>query len=312
MGDPPVERAGALLYMTDASLAYAGHYVHEDAHPVHTHAFVEIAVVMGGAGQHLSLAGRQPLAAGDVILLRPGVWHGYENCRHLDLYNCCFSTELLQAELAWTREDPLLGYLLWTGPHALQRRGMLTTALDDAGFRECLEHLEALDALRFKPIGLHRGEVIGRLVLFLSALARAVARDGDRAVQPAGPTHPAVVQGMRLMEARLSHEWTLTELAGRLHLTPGYLVRLFKESTGLPPIAYLSRYRVEVAASLLLHTDDSIAQIAQSVGWPDQNYFARRFKAHYGLPASTYRTRFRHQAARLMSRTLDAAPSGVG
>jgi AraC family L-rhamnose operon transcriptional activator RhaR len=67
-----------------------------------------------------------------------------------------------------------------------------------------------------------------------------------------------------------------------------------------------------VAASLLLHTDDSIAQIAESVGWPDQNYFARRFKAHYGLPASTYRTRFRHQAARMATQALDAAPRSVG
>jgi hypothetical protein len=72
---------------------------------VHTHSFLEIAVVTGGEGVHVSLAGRQPLHVGDVILLRPGVWHGYEECRHLDLYNCCFSTELLRRELAWTRED---------------------------------------------------------------------------------------------------------------------------------------------------------------------------------------------------------------
>jgi AraC family L-rhamnose operon transcriptional activator RhaR len=43
----------------------------------------------------------------------PGVWHGYEHCRELSVYNCCFSSELLRRELSWTREDPLLGYLLW-------------------------------------------------------------------------------------------------------------------------------------------------------------------------------------------------------
>jgi AraC family L-rhamnose operon transcriptional activator RhaR len=297
MDDPPVDRAGGLLYFTDGSLAYAGHYLHEHSHPVHTHSFVEVAVITGGDGVHVSLAGRQRLHVGDVILLRPGVWHGYEDCVGLDIYNCCFSTELLQRELAWTREDPLLGYLLWTGPHSLRRRGMLTTRLPEATLDECVEHLGALDKLRYRPIGLHRGDIIGRLSLFLTGLARTVAAEAKAIGEPTGPTHPAVVQAMRMMEVRLAHRWTLAELSVELHLAPGYLVRLFKASTGLPPMAYLSRHRVEVAAGLLLHTELPITQIGQVVGWPDQNYFARRFKTHYGLSATTYRTRFSQSTA---------------
>jgi AraC family L-rhamnose operon transcriptional activator RhaR len=298
----PIDDAGGLLYITDGSLAYAGHYLHEHSHPVHTHSFVEIAVVTGGVGAHRSLAGRQQLAVGDVILLRPGVWHGYEDCLRLDMYNCCFSTDLLLRELAWTREDPLLGYLLWTGPHSMQRRGMLTTRLGPADLADCVGHLDALDRLRHRPVVLHRGDIIGRLSLFLSYLARSVAQGRDDLGAPTGPTHPAVVRAMRLLEARLAHQWTLSELATALHLTPGYLVRLFKSATGLPPMAYLSRHRVETAAALLLHTDDPITQIGQAVGWSDQNYFARRFKAHYGLSASAYRARFTHTAVRLESR----------
>jgi len=308
VAEPPVDRSGELLYFTDGSLAYAGHYLHQQTHPVHTHSFMEIAVVMGGEGVHVSLAGPRRLAVGDVILLRPGVWHGYEDCRNLDLYNCCFSTELLQRELAWTREDPLLGYLLWTGPYSLRRRGLLTTTLGPAALTESVEHLDALDRLRFRPVGLHRGDIIGRLALFLGAIARVVARDTDDIEEPTGPTHAAVVSAMRVMESRLAHRWTLAELATSLHLTPGYLVRLFKTATGMPPIAYLNRHRVEVAASLLLHTDESITHIGHSVGWPDQNLFARRFKAHYGLSATQYRSRFSHSAVRL--RTWTAADDG--
>jgi AraC family L-rhamnose operon transcriptional activator RhaR len=299
MSEPPVEQSHGLLYFTDGTLAYAGHYLHEDVHEEHTHSFFEIAVMTGGAGAHRSRAGVQPLGVGDVIILRPGVWHGYEQCRRLDLYNCCFSAELLRRELAWTREDPLLSYLLWTGPYAMQRRGMLTTRLGGAALEECVQHLDALDRLRFKPIGMHRGDVIGRLSMFLSCLARAVAQDRDVLDGPEGPTHPAVVQAMRLMEAQPAYRWSLTELAEVLHLAPGYLVRLFKSATGLPPMAYLSRFRVESAATLLLHTDHSVAHIGRSVGWPDQNYFARRFRAHYGMTASGYRQRFSDTAVHL-------------
>jgi AraC family L-rhamnose operon transcriptional activator RhaR len=298
MVDPPVESSHAMLYFSDGSLAYAGHYLHEGLHPVHTHSFVEVAVVVGGSGVHHSLAGRQRLEIGDLVLLRPGVWHGYEECDRLDLFNCCFSTELLQRELAWTRADPLLGYLLWTGPYSDQRRGILTARLEPPVLAEALDHLDALDRLRFRPISMHRGDIIGRLSLFLSCVARAVAGGVEAG---AGQTHPAVVDAMRMMEARPAHQWTLTELAAALHLAPGYLVRLFKSATGLPPMAYLSRHRVEVAAARLLHTDDSISRIGESVGWPDQNYFARRFRAHYGLSASAYRSRFAHNSVRLRS-----------
>ena len=285
----PVEQTRTLLHFIDGSLAFAGHYVHEDVHPIHTHSFVEIAVMMGGEGAQRSLAGRQQLGVGDVLLLRPGVWHGYEDCRALDLYNCCFSPELLRRELAWTREDPRLGHLLWTGPYAEQRRGILTAHLSGDAFAECVEHLEGLHDLRGMPVETHRGDLVGRLTLFLSCLARAIA---PASLPGPGQTHPAVLDAMRLLEERPAYRWSLTELAAELHVAPGYLVRLFKSATGLPPMAYLSRQRVELAAAQLLHTDAPINRIGESVGWPDQNYFARRFKSHYGLSASTYRARF--------------------
>jgi AraC family L-rhamnose operon transcriptional activator RhaR len=301
MVDPPVENNRERLHFVEDAVAFAGHYLHEGVHPAHTHSFVEIAVMTGGAGVHHSLAGRRRLAIGDVLLLRPGVWHGYEECRALDMYNCCFSADLLQRELAWTREDPLLGHLLWTGPYTGQRRGVLDTHLEPVDLAGCLVHLDALDELRSRPVTLHRGDIVGRLALLLGGLARSAARgvveiggsDG------AARTHPAVVDAMRMMEGRPADPWTLTGLATELHLAPGYLVRLFKAATGLPPIAYLSRHRVELAASRLLHSDDPISRIGESVGWSDQNYFARRFKAHYGLSASAYRARFSHNAVRL-------------
>ncbi|MGH3403531.1 MAG: helix-turn-helix transcriptional regulator, partial [Streptosporangiaceae bacterium] len=119
-----------------------------------------------------------------------------------------------------------------------------------------------------------------------------------------GPLHPAVGRAMRLLEGDIARRWTLAGLAGELHLAPGYLVRLFKAATGLPPMAYLAQVRAEHAAVLLLHSDEPVTGIGRAVGWPDQNYFARRFKAHYGLSATTYRERFATQAAHLQ-------PAGV-
>jgi AraC family L-rhamnose operon transcriptional activator RhaR len=236
---------------------------------------------------------------GEVLLLRPGVWHGYEDCQRFEVYNCCFSSELLRRELAWTREDPLLGFLLWAGPYSSPGRGVLTISLPPPAVAECLVHLGALAALRHRPAALHRPDIVGRLSLLFGQLGQAVAQDRGALSGGPGTAHPAVVRAMSMFEADLARDWTLTGLAAELHLAPGYLVRLFNAATGLPPMAYLAQLRAEHAAVLLLHTDEPVTSIGRVVGWPDQSMFARRFKAHYGLSATTYRKRFATRPADL-------------
>ncbi|MGD0706423.1 MAG: helix-turn-helix transcriptional regulator [Trebonia sp.] len=177
---------------------------------------------------------------------------------------------------------------------------MLTFSLTEPSFGGCMAHLDALAALRHRPAGQYRGDVLGRLSLLLAELGRVA--QGDAALggtQSGAPIHPAVGRAIRLLESDVARRWTLGELAEELHLAPGYLVRLFKSATGLPPMAYLAQVRAEKAAVLLLHSDEPVTCVGRAVGWPDQNYFARRFKAHYGLSATTYRERFATQAVHL-------------
>jgi AraC family L-rhamnose operon transcriptional activator RhaR len=293
----PVEVTGGRAFFTEDALVYAGRWIHNGPMEIHSHSFVEIAIVTGGEATHVSVAGSEQLRTGDAVFLRPGVWHGYE-CTRLELYNCCFRSELLHRELAWIREDPLLGYLVWAGPLATGRRGVLGTHLGRDALRDCEVHLDALDRLRHRPPDLHRSDIVSRLTLVLGHLARSVAVARELPADPER-THPVVVEAMRLLESELSHPWTLTDLADRLHVSRSYLLRLFKDTSGLPPMAYLARRRVETAAEQLLHSTEPVSQIGRAVGWPDQNYFARRFKAHFGLSATTYRDRFADGARRL-------------
>jgi AraC family L-rhamnose operon transcriptional activator RhaR len=290
--DLPMDTSRALFHFNDHALVYAGNFLHTEEQPLHSHSFVEIALVLSGEAVHRSIAGRRPLSAGDVMLMRPGVWHSYDNCRRLALYNCCFSSELLRRELAWTREDPMLSYLLWDGPFSDSSGGMLTVHLEPETLAEFRAQLTGLEALWRLPVSEYHGDIIGQLALVLSTLARAVIRVHGLPWDEVEMPHPAVDQAIRLLETRLADNWTVTRLADELYLAPGYVQRLFKAATGLPPMAYLARLRAEYAANMLLHSDESIACIGRAVGWPDQNYFARRFRTHYGLTATAYRTSF--------------------
>ncbi|MET8976378.1 AraC family transcriptional regulator [Streptomyces sp. NPDC004539] len=291
MEPPPTAQARGLFSLTHGVQVYAGHHLMEDAFAPHTHSFVEVVVVTAGEGEHHSSAGRHRLRVGDVMLLRPGPWHGYENCRGLDLYVCCFGAELLLRELEWMRDDPLLGHLLWTGPRSADRNGLLALRLGETALQECLRHLDALNTLRHAPAPQRRGDLIGHLTLFLGVLARASAERSPNG-RPGARTPPVVVRAMRLLESRYARPWTVAELAGELHVSAGYLARQFKTATGLPPMAYLSQYRVETAAALLLRTDLPVGHVGREVGWPDANLFARRFRAHAAMSPSAYRRRF--------------------
>ncbi|MBG0829752.1 AraC family transcriptional regulator [Planomonospora sp. ID67723] len=272
----------------------------------HTHSHAEIAVVTAGEAAHHTPAGRHRVLPGSVILLPAGTRHAYEGCDRLELYGCGLRPGLLLRELAWIGEDRLLVRLFVGGGDGHDGRYRVKPAvppvgrpagipdrrepvLDPQALADCVAHLDALRELAAESATSHRADLIGRLLLFLGVLTRAGTGPygGDGAAEPALP--PAVAEVIRLMESDLGHGWSLGELAEASFLTQGYLVRLFKASVGMPPMAYLMRLRAERAAMLLVQTDHPVSCIGHLVGWPDQNHFARRFRAHFGVSATSFR-----------------------
>jgi AraC-like DNA-binding protein len=64
---------------------------------------------------------------------------------------------------------------------------------------------------------------------------------------------------------------------------------VFKKATGMTLVAYLTQVRLAQAAHLLGTTDQSIAEIADQVGFADQSYFDRRFRRHFGRTPRSFR-----------------------
>jgi AraC family L-rhamnose operon transcriptional activator RhaR len=256
----------------------------------HSHDFVEVALIFGGSGIHSTVHGHHPIRAGDAFIFRPGAWHAYYECHQLDVYNCCFGLEILQRELAWTREDGLLNWLFWTGPLSLNRRGILTVTIPPTMLQAYQVQLDALcNARTDSASGSSRISQIAQLLLFFGLLTQSLEQSQGSYRGQMAHMHQAVLRGIQLLENNLAHPWSLPELAEQLHLDRSYLVRLFRAATGLSPIAYLARQRAERAAALLVRTTLPINQIGEAIGWPDPNYFARRFKAHFGVNATIYR-----------------------
>lgn len=82
---------------------------------------------------------------------------------------------------------------------------------------------------------------------------------------------------------------SIQELADYVNFSPSRFSALFKKSFGLFPLQYIINYRIKRACDLLRHTDISITEIANMVGFEDSLYFSRIFKKQTGFSPSQYR-----------------------
>lgn len=98
-----------------------------------------------------------------------------------------------------------------------------------------------------------------------------------------------VVAAVCALSDRLAEPWTLGALSDEVHLSRSQLVRAFDATTGISPMAYLRKMRVERMARLLASTDLSVAEAARSVGWRNQFHASQCFHAHYGISPTQYR-----------------------
>ncbi len=64
----------------------------------------------------------------------------------------------------------------------------------------------------------------------------------------------------------------------------------FKKETGKTFISWLTDYRMDHAADLMLETNEKSYKIAERVGYQDANYFSYVFKKRFGMSPSKYRT----------------------
>lgn len=81
----------------------------------------------------------------------------------------------------------------------------------------------------------------------------------------------------------------LKELAKRVHMSPYYFARAFKNTVGMPPHQYILMRRILKSQKLLKETDTSISEIAEKCGFHDQAHFNHKFKAWTGTTPRTYR-----------------------
>jgi AraC-like DNA-binding protein len=141
--------------------------------------------------------------------------------------------------------------------------------------------------------------------LFVDTLRRYVAGLPEKQLGwLTGARDPIVGKSLGLLHGRVAHPWTIASLADEVGISRSALVERFTRYLSEPPMTYLTRWRLQLAARSLEKTSRGVAEIAADVGYESEAAFNRAFKREYGQPPGRYRSdhkNSREREARLSS-----------
>jgi AraC-like DNA-binding protein len=265
-----------------------------------------------------SVDGKRPLRldAGDVVLLRGGVGHAI--CDHPSTKPVPYREVLAAMPRRLARLPPerahettlvlCAKYLFQhAGPHPLTS---LFPPLVHLPAREAERHVELdllLRLLRHEALDARSGTelVVPRLVDSLLVFVVRAWLDG----QPAGAAgwfgalrDPAIAKALSRIHQAPEAPWSVERLAREVSQSRATFARRFTALVGETPAAYLTRWRMCIAAKLLAETELSLEEIAPRVGYETAAAFSKAFRRSHASAPGRFRAEARSPADRRSAR----------
>ncbi len=256
---------------------------------LHEHVYHEIVYIESGTGEHLTVDGRRRLQAGDLIVMRPRMWHQYLNPQGLRLVNCVFAGSLLRRGGEAFAQSPAVFSLFQRripAPRTAPPVVMRTPPRERPHLAQCLDRM--MHELAHRPAEWEPA-VMAWFMSFLVSIARQGSSGAPAEVTLSDRVRKAVLEVGAHLEGHYPTTPSLADLAAKVHLSPAYLCRAFTRQMGMSIVTYLHHVRMEEACRLLRQTGRSITDVAGQVGYNEIAYFSRRFRSEVGLSPRQYR-----------------------
>jgi AraC-like DNA-binding protein len=244
-----------------------------------------------------------PIAAGDVVIVPHGDAHAVSNGSPSRLVDSgeavsrSLSGELLTLRLGGGGDVThfVCGYfgcerhadrLFLSG---LPRLIKINIRGDSAGawLESSIRHLVADDSGR--P---GRTVLLSKMAeaLFIETLRRYIEQlPPEQTGWLAGARDPVVGAALALLHIRPRDRWTMAKLAAAVGASRSVLADRFSLILGEPPLTYLARWRLQLAARMLQTSKKTILSLASDVGYESESAFNRAFKREFGVPPALYR-----------------------
>ncbi len=177
--------------------------------------------------------------------------------------------------------NPLLAAL---PPFLHLRRGA-----DGSGLLDRLIELTLAEAATERPGGRSIRLRLAELA-FVEVVRRHMAAMAPEATGwLAGLRDPVAGRALALLHGRPAEDWTLEALAKEAAVSRSVLAERFAHLVGCPPLKYLARWRMQIAARML-RNGAPVAKVAGAVGYASEAAFSRAFKRETGVAPAAWRS----------------------
>ena len=123
--------------------------------------------------------------------------------------------------------------------------------------------------------------------LYLGHLERSAAPEAHESFE-SKKTAQLVRESKIYVRKNLKHV-TVSEMAAALHYNTNYFSRVFAKAMGMTPLEYITDCKMEWAKNSLIHSNLTIDEIVEAIGYDHRNGFTIAFKKKYGAPPAAFR-----------------------
>ena len=124
-----------------------------------------------------------------------------------------------------------------------------------------------------------------------------------------GPDDPVIAPALLAIHERPQEPWTVVSLGSLAGVSRSAFARRFTDVIGLPPLTYLTWWRLTTGARLLRTTDSPLTAVAERTGYGSPYAFANAFKRQYGVSPGQYRRRRRDDRDHLEDWAIGDGPT---
>ncbi|CAM3675255.1 AraC family transcriptional regulator [Paracoccus yeei] len=126
-------------------------------------------------------------------------------------------------------------------------------------------------------------------ILLIQALRAYVGRVGsDNAGWIGALGNPRIGMAISMIHNAPGHRWTVGELSSRSGMSRSAFAKYFRDLVGIPPLDYVTRWRMQIAREALRRRGATVASLASSLGYSSESAFGNAFKRVFGRPPKRY------------------------
>jgi len=259
---------------------------HQRIEPVHIHDFDELTIVSSGAGIHIIDDEKYPIIRGDIFIVRGDHRHGFDDTRDLSLTNFLFRRDYFEKLKKEFAHLPGFHALFVNEPiYRKNQKFKSKLHLSFRQFREISQHMNSMKGeIEEGQAGFN--EVIQKN---LEILIVKLCRYYSEVETPNSKALLRISKAIDFMENNFDQSISISSLAKITFMSESSFRHTFKNITGLAPIDFLIRLRIDKATEFMAKKPYiNVTETAMKTGFENSAYFSKKFKEIIGITPMAY------------------------